>query len=117
LVTLVNLVNPSCKECYDVSEPRASLERVGMVFGNVSTYETNSTKGKQLLQQYNITLVPTIILSPEAGAYPFIQQIWGSVGTQENDSWYVFRKLEALQGMSYYDMTAGKVLNGTGSTG
>ena len=112
-VTLVELIDPSCKACYDVSLHYQSLRQsFGMVVTNRTTYYTNTTAGKALLAKYNITLLPTIVLSPDAALYPGFNQSWSKIGTAEKDGWLVMRNLDTL-GVVYMNLTSGNVMNGT----
>lgn len=96
LVRLVNLIDSSCSDCYDVSLHEQILINFGLVPVNKTTYDINSTDGKALLEKYNITSVPTVLLSPEADAYVGLTQVWPQVGSIESDGWYVFREMTAL---------------------
>jgi hypothetical protein len=96
LVDLVNIVDDSCSECYDVSVHEQILLRFGIVPATMETYDISSTDGAALVDKYGITSVPTVILSPEADAYPSLNDVWSQVGTVESDGWFVFRELSAL---------------------
>lgn len=113
-VEIINIFDSSCAECYNVSIQRQILERnFGVVVFSEKNYDTNSSQGKTLIKNYNITKVPTIVFSPEASVYPALNQIWPQVGTIENDGWYVFRNMEALTGAAYKDLLLNKTINTT----
>jgi len=106
LISLVELVDPTCTNCYNVSIHYDGLtQSFGMVIGNRTTLYTNSTEGKSYLAKYNITKVPTIILSPDALLYPGLNDTWKNLGSIENDGWLVFRELDTL-GLNYTNVTA-----------
>jgi len=116
LVSIIELTDPNCTACYDVGEHYQSLSAsLGMVFTNRTRYNITSPQGMKLLVKYNITEVPTVLLSPQAFAYPAINQSYSQVGTLESDGWLVYRNLSALN-VVYKDLTTGKV-SGTPSTG
>jgi len=68
-----------------------------------------------LVAQYNITKVPTIIMSPDVKYYELnnFQTVWKQVGTIENDGYYVFRSMRALNGVIYKDLSLNKTVNAT----
>jgi len=107
----VGLTDATCKECYNVSiHKQIFLSNFGVKFSSEQQYDVNSAEGKNLLAKYNITKVPTIIVTGDAEAYPSLTAVWPEVGTVEKDGAYVFRNLDALQGLSYKDLTTGKVV-------
>ncbi len=111
-VRLVELVDANCTECYDVSLHRSITPRFGIAnFTSMDRYDINSTKGAELAAKYNITKVPTILLSPEASKYESLGAVWPQVGSVENDGWYVFRAAEGMG--AYKDLASGKVVSQT----
>lgn len=108
LVEVVYLIDNSCVECYDVNVHQNILPRFGIYIDKSLTYDISSEKGKELIKKYDITNVPTILLSPEASAYSSFVQVWSQVGTQESDGWYVFRNLEIMG--TYKDLKLGKIV-------
>lgn len=111
---LVNIADKSCGACYNVSMQENILKsNYGFVFSGIKTYDINSTEGTRLIKMYNITKVPTILISPDAKYYEGLQGIWKQVGTIENDGWYVFRNMQALNGAVYRDLSLNKTVNAT----
>lgn len=111
---LINLVDKTCSSCYNVSIQENILKSgFGFVFSGIKTYDINSTEGTRLVSLYNITKVPTILISPDAKYYEGLQQIWKQVGTIEKDGWYVFREMKGLQDVTYKDLILNKTLNST----
>ncbi len=113
---LTNIVDNSCASCYNVSMQETILkDGFGFAFSSIKTYDINSTEGTRLVLLYNITKVPTVIISPDAKYYEGFQNIWKQVGTIEKDGYYVFREMQALQGVvSYKDLSLNKIMNTTG---
>ncbi|MBI2084878.1 MAG: hypothetical protein HYT70_04705 [Candidatus Aenigmarchaeota archaeon] len=111
LVEVIRLTDNSCLECYDVENHMQVLPNFGIYVDKSLTYDVSSTAGKELLQKYSITKVPTIILSPDASVYPSLVGIWNDVGTVEDDGWYVFRSTELMG--TYKDLDQNKVVNAT----
>lgn len=110
LVKLSNIVDGSCKECYDISLQKIPLSRLGIFIANESTYDVSSEQGKAYVKGLNITKVPTIVLSPDAKYYANLNGVWAEVGTVENDGTYVFRNLDALGGIVYKDLVTEKII-------
>lgn len=110
-VDLISIVDSSCKVCYNVSALELVLQnRILLKFDSHTTYDINSTEGKNIIAKYKIENVPTLLLSPETDVYP-IKDLWSQVGTVESDGWYVFRNMKALGNVSYMNLTAGKVVS------
>ncbi len=119
LVDLTILSDSTCKECFNASVLKDLFaQSFSMVFKTTETVDISSTKGKTLVSKYKIELLPTVILSKDAMAYPNIGQAWGQVGTVEQDSSFVFRNVPLLkdyfgqegQSFSYKNITSGEIL-------
>ena len=108
LVSVIYITDSSCSTCYDVNTHKTILPRFGLKVVNESTYDINNTIGTQLLAQYNITKVPTILVSPDAGYYLAFEQVWPTAGTVASDGWFVFRGTEQMG--VYKDLSSGKVV-------
>lgn len=107
LVSVVYITDSSCSTCYNVSLHKTILERsFGVAVVNETSY--NTTTGKGLISKYNITKVPTIVLSPDASYYAQMAEVWKGVGTTEKDGWLVFRSTEQMG--AYKDLTTGNVV-------
>ncbi len=111
LVDVVYLTKEDCPVCYDVSVNRNILLRFGMVLDEEKTLDINSQEGKQLVQKYGIKKVPIIIMSPDSEYYSSLVQVWKSVGTIENDGWFVMRNPDAIG--TYWNLEKGGVVQTT----
>lgn len=110
----VILLNSSaCSTCYSVSMHETVLKQMGVVVSNLSTVDISSAQGKALIAKYNITKVPTVLISPDGKYYDSLLGVWPQVGTTESDGWYVFRSMDAIQGAVYYDISLNKTMNQT----
>lgn len=97
LVSLINIIAPSCTACYNVSMHESILNYTyGVLIADEKTFDYKSTQGKELVIKYNITKVPTIILSPESAVYSGLMGVWPQVGTIESDGWLVFRSVDVM---------------------
>jgi hypothetical protein len=82
----------------------------GLYITNKSTYNITSVQGKAFVQKYNITAVPTVLLSPGAADYVNLASDWTQMGTVEKDGWFVFRTVGKITGSNYTNLTTGKVV-------
>jgi hypothetical protein len=87
-VTATYLDDSSCDACYDPHETRAALLQAGVVPHEERTLDAASAEGKRLTERYNITRIPTIVLTGDLDAYPALRPSWEAVGTVETDGAY-----------------------------
>lgn len=92
-VTMTRLVDTSCTECFNISLIESQMTQAGIIVKKVETIEVNSEKGKELVEKYNITKIPTLLFNKELLAYEQIQQVWKDFGTEEKDGTLVLRTL------------------------
>lgn len=109
LVDLIMLTDISCSECYDVDVNKQILQRFGLVIKDENTHDIASEQGFALKEKYAIDKVPIIVLSPDASAYPALVQAWKSVGSIEEDGWFVMRKPELIG--TYNNLITNSVIN------
>ena len=81
----------------------------------IKKHDDECDKKKEPEKKYNITLVPTIILSSNAKDYSSLNQAWSQVGSIETDGTFVFRDLSLLN-IPYKDLYSNKIINNTNST-
>jgi len=109
IVNIVLLTDSSCTGCYDVKINEQILASLGVFVKESVSYDISSKEGKALVSKYSIEKAPIILLSPEASAYPVFVQAWQSVGSTEEDGWYVMRKPENLG--TYKDLKTNEVVS------
>lgn len=110
LVKITYLTDKSCSECYNVSlheQILSSPQSFAMKLDEKESYDISDSKGKELIARYNITLVPTVILSKGAGDYPASQALKQFFTIAEDGS-FVFRVPQALG--AYKDLSTGNVV-------
>ncbi len=107
LVGVMYLVYANCTQCYSVLVHKQILNGFGILFGEEKTYDAASDTGKSLVNKFNITKVPTVLLDSEGNAYPNLVRVWNQVGTIENNA-FVFRRVESLG--TYYDLASNQVV-------
>ena len=90
LVELTLITDPSCSECTDLADSIVGLKQAMTVSKeNIFT----RTQASSLISKYNITKLPSIILSKDASAYVDIVSAWNLYGTIEEDGSLVFRNV------------------------
>jgi hypothetical protein len=114
IVNVTYLYSGNCTTCYNVSMHRDILEGYNVVFGAENMYDINSTQAKAIIAKYNITSVPTFVMSPDAKYYAALMSVWAGVGTNETDGWFVFRDMTVLSDITYIDLTTGKLVSASG---
>ncbi len=112
LVTITYLSDNSCKECYNVSVHKQILNNFGVFISSEKQYDYASLEGKTMVQKYNVTALPTILLSSEAKDYKALVNVWQRVGTVESDGFMVFRNLGAMTGVTYMDLVKNTIVKG-----
>lgn len=98
IVDITYLTDKSCTECYNVSTHRqilASPQTFAIHLDKETTVDAGDAAGKQLIAKYNITQVPTVILSSEVSVYPASQALDQFFSVEEDGS-YIFRKLSVV---------------------
>ncbi len=109
-VSITYLSDASCTECYDVTVNKSILERnYGVLLADETTIDISDPEGKELVQKYSITKVPTFILNNEVAVYQALLNVWDSVGSVESDGIYILRSVEQLG--AYYDLESQELVN------
>ena len=111
LISMIVLVESSCSECYDPNLfHKPILQRMGVVFSEEKKISISDKEGKDLVNQYKIEKVPTILLRGDVREYPVLVKAWTDVGTVESDGTYVFREVEVARG-KYKDLIANEIVD------
>ena len=110
IVNIIYLTDISCTECYDVSQHKKILvnsQSFAVKLEKEETYDISDAEGKELIRKYNITQVPTVILSDEINAYPSIQVLKQFYSIEKDES-YVFRTVSVVG--TYKDLINKKIV-------
>ena len=110
VVDITYLADKTCTECYNVSQHKlilANPQGFAMRLEKEEAYDISDAKGKELIAKYNITKVPTIILSEEIKAYPSSTAL-NQFFSAEKDGSYVFRKMDDVG--TYRDLALNQVV-------
>ncbi|MBW3005087.1 hypothetical protein KY310_04615 [Candidatus Woesearchaeota archaeon] len=110
VVVITHLTDESCDECFDTAMIKNMFaQQLMMKYGSEKTVDVSSEEGKKLVEDYEITKVPTIILSSDAKEYPGITNVWDQIGTVVNGN-YVITKLETIPGIVYKDLEKDEII-------
>jgi hypothetical protein len=112
LVSMVYLNDNGCAQCYNVSLHKLVIvNRFGAKVSNESYVDVDSNEGKKLIGTYNITKVPTVIISPDLSAYN-VDSFWLQYGSIEKDGSYIFRDMNALLNLpgAYRDLATNNTI-------
>lgn len=82
-----------CTDCIDVTQFIEGNKKAGVNITAEEKVEWNSAEGQNLIDQYNITKLPTLVFSSDMGAYEAIRNSWTRAGTVEDDGSYILRNL------------------------
>jgi hypothetical protein len=108
-VKWIMLTDTSCSECYNVTRHEAILKQFGMSTQDRQLIDIRFPDGQELVDRYQIKLLPTIILIGDLEVYSSLTKIWPQVGTIEDDGAYVFREGVKQMG-AYKDLTTNAVV-------
>lgn len=113
LVDIIYLTDSTCAECYkpEITQKNILTRGYGVGLQSERTVDINSVEGQNLVSQYKITSVPTILLSASVDQYTALKNVWPNVGTVETDGWYVFRQMKLLGNVVYKDLTTNQIIN------
>ncbi len=95
-VSIIYITMDECTNCYSASMLLGRLDYFSGPLGLNITNRTvgwDSEEGSSLISRYNITKLPALIISKEAGSSIGFLDAWdrNSLGTQEGDGSYVMR--------------------------
>ena len=93
-VTITYITNKSCTDCYDVALLKDLFRSTGIFIDKERHVDVSSGDGKNLIKEYNITAIPTAVLSKEVSDYN-LKSILEQVGRFKNDE-FVLTNLDSL---------------------
>ncbi|MBR9678835.1 MAG: hypothetical protein GON13_01030 [Nanoarchaeota archaeon] len=104
-VSVTYISHSDCDKCYNVSVHRDILVNIyGVNIGD--EFFVNETS--QLIEEYNISKIPTVILSKSANDYPSLLRVWP--GMIAGDGSLVFTEPDSLGKVWYYDLELGGII-------
>lgn len=96
LVDLTVIYDSTCQECYNTKLHTTFLEADGIYPVTTAKLDISDPAAQNLIKKYNITKVPTIILSPAASYYKKFTENWQSDGIIADDGYYIFTSPEKI---------------------
>jgi hypothetical protein len=102
------ITDRSCTDCYDSSAHANILAGFG-INTVPQTIDISSETGKELVNKYKISLIPTFILSGDLPEYQQLKSVWEQVGDVAEDGTYIFTKGVPLMG-NYKDLSTNKIM-------
>ena len=104
LVEAIYLEPASCPACQEEISLLKQLNSSGVIVAKVTNLKSDTTDAQRLIALYNITKLPTVILSKDASAYSVVNSAWPNLGSIESDGSLVLRDVAPV----YYDVSQGK---------
>ncbi|MFH0972063.1 MAG: hypothetical protein V1835_05870, partial [Candidatus Micrarchaeota archaeon] len=115
MLSIKTILEPSCVQCkkasvpvdsppIDVLELGSVMKQIGVGILEDAKIYTNTSEGKALVEKYNITMLPAIIISKDIDAYEAFKTAFLRVGTAEMDGVIVTRALNP----PFFNVTTGK---------
>ena len=95
IVDITYLTNKSCEDCFNATLLKKGFQEMEVYINKEKWVDISSEEGKILLSRYNITAIPTVILSKEILDYN-IEDVLNQVGSIEDNKEFVFRNLDVL---------------------
>lgn len=106
--TVINA--PDCKECPNMTILLNGLEGSNVVFSERTMLDADDAK--DLIQQYNVSVLPALVMSSEFNEYEFSNN-WNQLGHIASDGSYVLD----LANPPFYDLATKKIFGLVGFTG
>lgn len=92
LITLTKLVDKNCAECFDISQLEKIFSGFNISYKTIEEFDISSAEGKNLVEKYGITKIPTVILDNETKTYGALTNAWSQIGSIEEDGNYIVRE-------------------------
>jgi predicted DCC family thiol-disulfide oxidoreductase YuxK len=108
LVDLTVIYDSTCTECYNTKKHLDFLKAEGIEPVSEKKLDVSSEEAQQLIAKYNITKVPTIILSPAAKNYKIFTEHWQEVGKVADDGFYIYTAPEKIG--TYKDLIKNEII-------
>lgn len=87
-VSVINLVDSSCKKCVSLAGIVNAFEQIGVKVVEEKTVEYKSEEGKQLVSKFGVREIPALIISKDILDYDSIKQIWNQLNTTEKEGFF-----------------------------
>lgn len=108
LTELTLISDSSCSNCYDVNQHPQILARYG-VRPKITNLDIKSPEAKLLIKKYQISFIPTFVLTGDVDVYSTLTKIWPQIGTVINGA-YILTTAVPSMGV-YKDLKTGKIID------
>ena len=75
-----------CDNCYDIKNTLEDLKKQNVNITKEESFDSNSIEGKQLINQYKIEKIPTLIITGETNKTDQLQRYWNVIGEKRGNS-------------------------------
>lgn len=93
-IDIIILQESSCEDCFSVAAVIAAIKQENVKVNSERTVEILDLEGSKLVSQYNITKVPTFIISGEIEKENSLKTLWPEIGKVQ-DNTFVFTEVGA----------------------
>jgi hypothetical protein len=105
------IIKQDCTACFTPDLFITLFRAYGIYSQNAFVLLYGSQKAARLIEEYNITAVPTVIIGPAGQDYlSFIKEAWPYLGTIEPDGSLVFRNVSQIGASAYYNIPRNETL-------
>ena len=93
LVSLTELIDSSCEECFNADNVKSFFERSGVKFSEAKKIEFASSEAKKLIEDYSIKSLPAIIVSKNVLIYPGVSEVLSQIPAIELNDFILFESV------------------------
>lgn len=104
-VSVIDIVDSSCKECVPLTQVISALEQAGVAVTDEKTYEYFSKEGIELINKFNISRIPAILVSNEVNHYDDVKEQVQQLADEKQGFYALHATLPP-----YRDLEQGKVV-------
>ncbi len=101
---VITVTDKNCTNCFNVNTILDQIKAQNIKLGSEKNVDSNSAEGKEIIKKFNITRLPTFIISGELDKDPKLKDFFSKAG-ETIDGSFVFRQV----GPPYVDVTTSKV--------
>ncbi len=92
ILTIIEIKPPDCEKCNNMSSFRKKILSLASI-GHYYVADYNTQLAQELINRYNITRLPAVVISPEAKDYILLSQEWKNIGIASKDGYFVSTSL------------------------
>jgi len=110
LIDVIYIIDKTCDECYNPEIHKQEIARIMPQFDKEITLDINDEKAKELMNKYEINLVPTAIFSDDINEYPLFESFFSQDYIKQQDGNFVFKGHENLD-IIYKDLKKDEIIS------